>query len=385
MLLCSSSSAPRTSSLLAKGLDWTEAVLGALWSWAQSFKAPHSHHLEVPTADQQLPNLPSIPAPTLHREQQSPPIPASYYQPGSSPLTSIAMETEYCHPHVLEAASHSSSPPRTTPHLLPCPKPSPTALPLLLPPSSQTNPETRERNRPRQFFFSSNRKIYFNCCNTVDYKRLLCMTEHSTGCIYVGLLVPGASRWLLCSPLLARLFPATLLPDGDSNGFFTLEGRAGLAASTRKDKGELSWLRGTAQSCFTNLTPQSMRACSWVTLTLDCQPSSPTTFKRWELKQLSCPLAGGLIMSVPFYIYKYIRISPLPPQHIPHALPRWQSQDSIQLTAQMQDRFTLEGRKQSIPTERTYKVWRLCTDSVFLRTNHYLHDNGTVLGYVPQY
>jgi len=211
------------------------------------------------------------------------------------------------------------------------------------------------------------------------------MTEHSTGCIYVGLLVPGASRWLLCSPLLARLFPATLLPDGDSNGFFTLEGRAGLAASTRKDKGELSWLRGTAQSCFTNLTPQSMRACSWVTLTLDCQPSSPTTFKRWELKQLSCPLAGGLIMSVPFYIYKYIRISPLPPQHIPHALPRWQSQDSIQLTAQMQDRFTLEGRKQSIPTERTYKVWRLCTDSVFLRTNHYLHDNGTVLGYVSQY
>lgn len=153
MLLCSSSSAPRTSSLLAKGLDWTEAVLGALWSWAQSFKAPHSHHLEVPAADQQLPNLPSIPAPTLHREQQSPPPYLLAITSRAAPHWLPSLWKQYCHPHVLEAASHSSSPPRTTPHLLPCPKPSPTALPLLLPPSSQTNPETRERNRPRQFFF----------------------------------------------------------------------------------------------------------------------------------------------------------------------------------------------------------------------------------------
>lgn len=134
MLLCSSSSAPRTSSLLAKGLDWTEAVLGARWSWAQSFKAPHSHHLEVPTADQQLPNLPSIPAPTLHREQQSPPIPASYYQPGSSPLTSIAMETVLPSPRSgssfsQQLPSQDNPTPLTLPQAQPyCPSPSSATL-----------------------------------------------------------------------------------------------------------------------------------------------------------------------------------------------------------------------------------------------------------------
>lgn len=52
-------------------------------------------------------------------------------------------------------------------------------------PSHPTNSGASEKKQAKTIFFHSpNSKIYFNCCNTVDYKQLFCMTELGTGCIH---------------------------------------------------------------------------------------------------------------------------------------------------------------------------------------------------------
>lgn len=214
------------------------------------------------------------------------------------------METEHCHPCILEAASHSISPPRgTTPHItLPQAQPyspSPSSSATLIP--NQSRASGKKQTKPVFFFFSSNRKIYFNCCNTVDYKRLLCMTEHSTSCIYVGLLVPGASRWLLRSPLLAHLFPAILLLDEET----------GMASSPWK--GELAWLQAPARPRVSSAGSEAQhRAASQTRHHRVCGPA-PGSYLHWTAilpaqlhskggNSTQASIGSDWFMSVPFYI-----------------------------------------------------------------------------------
>lgn len=134
---------------------------------------------------------------------------------------------------------HSSHlPRRATPHTLPCPSPTPLYPPTRPPTHPQITSLREERNRPRRFFFCSpNSKIYFNCCNTVDYKQVFRMTEHGTDCIQgtTGAGAGSSVRRLLGHPLLVHLSPA--MAEGQ-------RWLLALAASTgRRDEAELGWLR----------------------------------------------------------------------------------------------------------------------------------------------
>lgn len=86
-------------------------------------------------------------------------------------------------------------PRRGTPCVLLCSQSHP-LCPLVTPPQTRS---LKKKPGQGNLFSSPNSKIYFNCCNTVDYKQLLCVTEHVqvAGCI-VGRLVPAAGPPLGC-------------------------------------------------------------------------------------------------------------------------------------------------------------------------------------------
>lgn len=82
-------------------------------------------------------------------------------------------------------------PRRGTPCVLLCSQSHP-LCPLVTPPQTRS---LREKAGQGNLFSSPNSKIYFNCCNTVDYKQLLCVTEHVQVASWDGWCQRQGHRW----------------------------------------------------------------------------------------------------------------------------------------------------------------------------------------------
>lgn len=151
---------------------------------------------------------------------------------------------------------------------------------------------------------------------------------------------PAAVLSTACTPLLATA------ADEDP-GFSALEGVVGPATSTRRDEAELSWLRHCAELVLQELAHRSrLHRTSVLPAHLRSEGGSLTV-------HLSVSQWADPCQRHHFILKMTLGFCPLPPQQVACALFRQLSQDSIQLTAQLQDYFALEGRKQNIPTECT--------------------------------